>query len=316
MKIIRKIILTICLFAATLLLLDKLYTILIRRNCNDMIANMPEMKKQFSVIYMGACQVQQGINPAIIDSINGFSSYVLSENHSNYADIFLRLYLYLKYNPPPKLLLLDLMPETLDAFDNKFCTYRFAIEIGDSVVNKTVRENDAPYLNYSKIPFMRYAYYSEYSTYSAVKGLQYIATNKKTPTRKDGYVPAPLWRGQLLADSFINENYKTSITFKIDKKQLHYLEEIVNLCKQRNIKPILIHTPIYNGSQIFRKNKDVIIQFISSYAASHDIPFWNFETIPLSEHARYFNAPVSLNAEGADMFSYYLGRYLFQNIKL
>lgn len=81
--------------------------------------------------------------------------------------------------------------------------------------------------------------------------------------------------------------------------KLKYLNRIIELCKNKNVKLILVISPHYAivGSPTW-------ISKINYIATQKNVPFFNFENSPIFlEHPEWFNEPYHLNKRGAQVFT-------------
>jgi len=172
MKNILKILVSLVVIWFVLVGLSKLYDFALLHNTNIKAAYVQKTKIEADILIHGPCEPLWMISPKTLDKQTGLRSYNLSSSHSDFADNYLHLYFYLKNNKAPKYLFLYATPESMDPKYNTFNTYRFAAFVDDPVVDSVIKENDPAYYQWTKIPFMKYAYYSNKINFDALTGLK------------------------------------------------------------------------------------------------------------------------------------------------
>jgi hypothetical protein len=99
-------------------------------------------------------------------------------------------------------------------------------------------------------------------------------------------------------------NYDNSRSTDIGKYQKIYLLKIVDLCKSKNVKLILINTPTYNATHYGH------LIWLQDYHNTylHDTEYLDFSEFPLPDSC--YGDIEHLNYKGAEIFSHYLDKEL------
>lgn len=264
-------------------------------------------KTKHDVIFIGDCEVFSNISPITLWENYGITSYIrgsaqqliwhsyyLLEDTLRYEKPKLVIYnvLAMKYNEPQKEAYNRL---TLDGM--KFSNTKI-----NAIINSKMEDEST--LSYL-FPILRY--HSRWSELTA-DDFKYIFNKPKIShngylMRSDikavGYLP----RDKKLADYYLGENsYK-------------YLEKITRLCKENDIKLILIKSP-----SVYPYWHDEWDEQIVDYAKANDIEYINFlklnDEIGIDYQKDTYDGGLHLNLSGAEKFTLYLGNILKEKYEL
>ncbi len=125
----------------------------------------------------------------------------------------------------------------------------------------------------------------------------YLHHTSVTDIDQGGY--SPLYRDKLATD--IQEREKDNIddsVFEPSTEQTTYLDEIIALCKEKNIKVILLTVPSYPTADYAIRNKKMNRYIYSRYP---DIEHWDYEFIQMPDSC--YGDIDHVNYRGADIFS-------------
>lgn len=278
----------------------------------------------YDILYHGPCEPLFTIDASVIDSLIGTQSYNYALRHTDFADNFLHLHLYLKANKAPKHVYLYVTPESFDLRFNTFHTYRFAPYLEDSIVAKVVDDMDPDYYSKSDIPFMRFAYYNSYKTFDALQGFKHYIGGKDGAyfkdghiahpdniyhTRPDGYIApehlvfaADMNVSELTDSSLYYELYEKRQTFKWNNKRAFYLSEIFKLCKKNHIKLTLYESPAYINSISDQPNRQEFLKKTDSIAKAFNSEYLIFNDSSIIGDKSNFVCPLILSVKGTQPF--------------
>jgi len=302
MKVFVKISSTICLVLGSIFLLNKLYYFGATNNKNLKAAYVSSSKINATILIHGPCEPLWMLNPTLIDSITKLNSYNLALSHSDFADNYLHLYLYLKNNNAPKLLLLYVTPESMDKNYNTFNTYRFAQYLSDDTVLQVVKECDADYAKYTPFPFLNYAYYNKNITFNIIQGIKHKLENRKRPYFINGFEPPAkiLWDNNI---EEMREQYPKGYTFKIDSLRVKYLIKTIQLAQSRGINVVLYESPVLTESLSCLKNRDEIIFFVKQLAVKNKVEYIVFKDEKLSASRENYISSLNLSEKSLPVFN-------------
>jgi hypothetical protein len=294
--------------------LDKLFYFGLLNNKNLKSSYVFQHSINSKVLIHGPCEPLWMVDPGILDSVAKINSYNLALSHSDFADNFLHLHLYLKKNIPPEILLLYVTPESIDKRFNAFNTYRFIPFLSDDTVKEVIKEMDSQFYNYSFIPFIRYAYFNKQITFQAMQGLKHFITKKEKPYFENGFEPpAKITWDNHLED--MQKQYPEGFEFKIDTLRIKYLKKIISLAKSKNIKTILYESPVLNESLEHLKNRNEIILQLQKIADESQTEFILFKNDYLSSSRKFYISSLNLNEKGLRIFNDSLAKFLDKEIK-
>ena len=231
---IKKVEITFFTVIVLLIILEKVYDFFTLRNLNLKTSYVVKTKIDADVLIMGPCEPLWMINPDEFDPLIGMKSYNLAANHSNFAENYLQLYLYLKNNKAPKFAFLYVTTESMDGTFNLFNTYRYPQFLDDDVVREVVSDQDTSYIHYTWIPFMKYAYYNNYTMFNMVQGAKHFFTLKAKPYSENGYIK-PRNMSWIRFERFTKKN-PDGYEYLWNKREVFYLEKIIALAKKKNIR--------------------------------------------------------------------------------
>ncbi len=304
-----KIIISCIILWLSLIGLSHLYDFALAQNCNIKASYIQQKKIDADILIHGPCEPLWMIYPKLLDMCTGVKSYNLALSHADFADNYLHLYLYLKHNKAPEFLFLYVTPESMDYKYNTFHTYSFAPYIGDSEVDSVVKENDSAYYIWTKIPFMKYAYYSNNINFNVLQGLKHYFNHKTIPRFADGYEPPfqRVWDNHL--DKFI-KLYPKGYVFKWGDLREKYLRKILELCYRHGVQVILYESPVLKEALVYQPNRTEVVDRIRSIASEYGEKYIQFQDMEMAKSRRYYTSALNTSIEGARIFTDSLGRYI------
>lgn len=320
----KKIIVSIIIIVFSLFIMDNVFSFLIKENRNIKLSNATKGSLEYDVLFHGPCEPLFTIDASVIDSLIGTNSYNFALRHTDFADNYLHLYLYLKKNKAPKCVYLYVTPESFDIRFNTFHSYRFAPYLNDSLVASVVEEMDYNYAKKTWFPFMRYAYYNSYKIFNALQGLTHYINNKADPYFKDGFIAHPNniyhtrpdgyiapkhlvyaadYNVSQLTDSTIYyELYQKRQTFNWDSCREKYLRKIFKLCASKKIKLFLYESTPYINSVSDQPNREDFLKKTSDIAKEYDSKYILMDNLDIGNDKRNFVCPLILSIKGTAPF--------------
>ena len=314
-SIILKFIILVCFAWLSLLVLDKFFFFGIKNNLNLKSSYVQKQKIDAEILIHGPCEPLWMLSPQRITRLTGKSCYNLALSHSDFADNFLHLYLYLKSNKAPKLLLLYVTPESFDLNYNTFNSYRFSAWLGNPILDKVVEENDPDYFRFSTVPYLRFAYYNQKINFEAIQGYKHYFSNKRWPYFKDGFEPP----GKIRWDNHFRDFlalHPDGYNFQWNSNREKYFRKIIELTKEKNIPLVLYESPILKEILRFQKNRSEMLKKIKSISNEYQIDYCIFEGMKIAENKENFISPMNLKLSAAlefsDTMAIYLNKHYFK----
>jgi hypothetical protein len=259
-----------------------------------------------NILVLGDSTPECAINDKIFKQVFNFSSPAESYYYS-----FLKLRKILESNQDIDTVLLSFSPHNV--FDNNWFQN-----------NNHIQHNFCRY--YPLMSWHDLKYLLEYNQKILVYScrhipLQFLKNGLRKISRKtilklggfkdldlDRLVPAlqALQEGKRIKDFKLPQHFGTTIV------ELHYLQKIVVLCKENELKLIFINLPKH---PVLIKNKGYGIQeFQQMYKMKfNQISYFDFSNFPLEDE--FFVDLVHLNREGAICFSEFLSRRKWKDFK-
>ncbi|MHB8261530.1 MAG: hypothetical protein ACYDCN_12950 [Bacteroidia bacterium] len=309
-----KLILFIAAFVCSLFLLQWLFDFGIKHNLNIKSSYVSSHKINADIVVLGPCEPLWMVAPEIISKKTNLSCYNLANSHSDFADNYLHLHLYLKNNISPKYLLLFVTPESFDINYNTFYSYRFASFLNDTVVASKVKTCDANYYTWRNYPFIKYAYYSHQTFFSVLQGWKHYLTKKELPYYPDGFEPP----AKIVWDNHydnLKKKYPKGYYFTLNSLREKYLYKILELCKEKNIKVVMYESPILRETSNNQPNREDFLAQINNVAKNSEVQFISFQKLSLGEDKKNFVSSMVTTIQGSYLFSDTLGGYLNSLLK-
>ena len=309
-----KLILFVVAIFCCLFVLQFIFSFGIKHNLNVKSSYITSHKINADILVLGPCEPLWMVAPTIITKKTKLSCYNLANIHSDFADNYLHLYLYLQNNKTPDYLLLFVTPESFDINNNTFYSYRFSLFLHDTVVANTVKECDADFYKWTEIPFMKYAYYSHQNFFNALQGWKHYVTKKTLPYYADGFEPPAkiVWDNHY--QNLKKKNPK-NYGFTLDSLREKYLYKTLSLCKEKHIQVIMYESPILRETVVNQPNRADFLQQIKFIAKNMDFPFISFQNLPMAADKKHYISPMITNLQGSYLFSDTLGTYLNSYLK-
>jgi len=297
-----------------LFLLDVLFTFGLLHNKNLKSSYVSQQKINADILIHGPCEPLWMVDPEQLSEVTNLKTYNLALSHSDFADNYLHLYLYLKNNKSPKILLLYVTPESMDKRFNAFNTYRFLPFLNDETLQEVVKDVDPEFYYYSKLPFIRFAYFNKQITFQTIQGLKHFFTKKEKPFFENGFEPpAKITWDNHLED--MQKQYPEGFEFKIDSIRMKYLKKIIHFAKSKKIKTILYESPVLTESLNYLKNREETILQIQQLANELQTNYVLFKNEHLSSSRKYYISSLNLNQKGLEIFNDSLANFLNKELK-
>lgn len=204
-------------------------------------------------------------------------------------------------------------PESMDIKYNTFNTYHFAAFTGDAVVDSVLKECDNAYYKWTKIPFMKYAYYNNKINFDVLQGLKHYFTNTTLPYFPDGYEPAFQVKWDNHLEEFI-QLYPHGYNFKWNNLREKYLRKIIELALQHGVKVYLYESPVLKEALAYELNRNEMTNKIKTIADGFGIKYVQFQNMKIAESRKYYMSTLNTNLKGSAIFTDSLGRYIKNEI--
>jgi hypothetical protein len=312
-----KFLFTLFLLVGLLFLTELFFDFALKNNMNIKLSFEQKTTIPFDGVIHGPCEPLFSIDPEIIEDLTGLKLLNIAQRHTDFADNYLQLYLYLQKHPKTKLVLLYVTPESFDVRFNTFHSYRYAPYLQDTVVCNVVKDMDPKFAKCLFLPMMKYTYYNYYKNAEALQGLKHWWQKDSVPYFTKGYAQHASvkdFNGYTLPQNLVFHNfvsttelenkqlyydlYADNESFNWDVKREQYLLKIIQLCKKNHTKLVLMESPVYSPALQNQANRLMILQKIKSLANQNQIPFWLFYSLPMNEVQDNFVSALILSRKG------------------
>jgi len=108
------------------------------------------------------------------------------------------------------------------------------------------------------------------------------------------------WTGEF--DRFRSRN-PDGVRYTIEAQGLRDFEQLMLVCKERQIPVLLVYSPEYYEMQKLTRNRSEIFEHFRDIATRYQAAVWDYSGSPMSYCAEYFYNSQHLNAKGAALFS-------------
>lgn len=266
-------------------------------------------KLNVDLIVNGSSKALVQIDPIIIDSVLGITSYNLGLDGSPFIPQKAQYELYRMKNKKPKIIVQIVSNGTLRSLQEgfnlpiKFAPYLNVPEVKDMMI----LTSSFSYLDYN-IPMLKYSG----KPYEIILGgLSFVDIQVLKTTDIKGYAPNDLsWpeskhdsldvssNTNEQANSEINNNIETFTT--LDSISCDHFERFLSQCYKDNIIVFLVYPPIYEDD--FKSIKH--LEYYHKVAQENNAHFLNYSKDPvLAFDRQYFYNSQHLNLEGATLFT-------------
>ncbi|MCB0836089.1 MAG: hypothetical protein KDE26_05960 [Bacteroidetes bacterium] len=255
------------------------------------------------VLFLGSSHFLSGIDPAVIDSVSGMTSYNMARVGLRPASAYVLLNEVIE-KQHPKVVVLDIFYRTFTGagynhlYDFGYVEYDQS-KVAFALDNFTVAEN-------ARLFFPTYVYRSHFPKLRPLLGLRTKKDNWEELHYK-GYVKHPeiIEVSDLEQNEFMNYHFDKD---QIDPKNLVYLDKLVKLCAKNDIKMIWVSTPLPEICLESIQNQSDIDAYFQDLADKYDVPYLNYNTNQLRQKVSFsdssdYSDDDHLNVTGAEKIS-------------
>ena len=247
------------------------------------------------VAIYGSSRAWVHINPNILEDSLNIKAYNFGMDGQNFWLQYLRNKEYLKYNKPPKVIIVSVdvfsLAKRKDLYGlNQFLPYMLW---NNDIKNYTSSYNGFSLEDYY-LPLIRY-YGSTRGSASVIK-----PSSNEGLYRNKGYKGMERqWNNDLAKAKLEKKHY----SIKIDSNTISLFNKFLSECKLNDITVILVYTPEYIDGQNFVKNREEIIKIYNDYSNKYDLLFLDYSDDYLCAQKEYFYNASHLNKKGSEIFT-------------
>ncbi len=258
--------------------------------------------EQYDLAVLGSSRAFGSFDMNMLAELTGKKVINLGANGSGYVDNYLVLHQFLKNNNTIKQLALQVDIYSLNAkqsFSNHFHTFQFLPYWSDPVIKKGI----LPYLDQKEkitwkyFPALRYFTYNKY--FSPKEVIRRYRQKNKTKSPFDKSLGGP-GKADRQFEPMATE--LTSQTRSLDTLDIEYLNKIIALCQQNNIKVVAYKAPELLSRQQQIKNYKELNEQVTKILTDAGIHYLQPDTLLEANETNFAN-PTHLNKNGMMAFT-------------
>lgn len=243
----------------------------------------------------GSSRAWVHINPSILEDSLNVKAYNFGMNGHNFWLQYLRSKEYIKYNKPPKVIIVSVDIFSLEKREDLYESNQFLPFMlwNDDIIKFTSSYKGFGFEDYY-LPLLRY--------YGKVRGSNSIIklNSDKTPYRHKGYKGIDRqWNDDFNKAKLEMKQY----SIKIDQNSVSLFNQFLLECKLNEIKVVLVYTPEYIDGQNFVENRKEIIDIYNDFSDKYNLLFLDYSNDDLCKHKELFYNASHLNKNGSDIFT-------------
>jgi hypothetical protein len=248
------------------------------------------------LLIYGSSRAWVHVDPNIIKDTLKIESYNFGMDGQNFWLQYLRHKKFLKYNNPPKKIILCTDVFSFAKNENLYGMNQFLpfMLFDFDIVSYTSKYNGFDIADYF-IPLIRY--YGKINGNNSVFNTNFNSNQKY---RDRGYRGMEKeWNDDFSKAKIKNPNYSINCDFEI----VNLFDKFLTDCEKDGIKVYLVNTPEYIEGQKYVTNRKQILNKIEFYSKKHNLPFLNYSDDDICHNKDYFYNSTHLNKKGAEIFS-------------
>ena len=267
---------------------------------------MTPSKVQNDIIFIGSSRTYVHIDPRIIDSTTGSKSYNLGVDGSNVAFFSMVLNKYLQCHPAPRYVVINADFSCFNLNDKVYNYPDYQEYLEDSIVSASL----IPYYSEFKNSLMtRLSLYMQINSKPDDEKITNVLYQFRTIKNKGNSNGGDIRKGFSPQERTWNNELHTIHTFhpSYSSQAFDILRKIIETCQGKDIKVILICSPLHKDYHNIIFNYDVIKDSLNNIAGAYQVPYWIYSDTYISDTIANFYNVEHLNAHGAAIFSKMLG---------
>ncbi len=280
------------------------------------------------LVFLGSSHSYCTFDPALFDEALGISSFQMGMPLQHPDSTYFTLLEVLNYQKP-KVAVVEVYWDMLDdAFEMKQASMLFQVLRNKALEQQYIKEVFplGEKLKYNRDITKYQLDYFAYKNNDLQKRME-AALHVKAPETTEKQVGTEKYATKgflycdykMLPDEFDKTNQFKRFDgkkWKFDKKQKHYLQEIVDTCAQNNIKLVFVTAPVANVSLSKMKNYYYVNEQVSDFAEENSIPYIDYNVVSLHENILTndnFRDDAHLNNSGVKIVDAHFINWLKEN---
>lgn len=267
-------------------------------------------KNNYDMIYVGSSRAESQYNPVIIDSATGLRSYNIGLLGATAPFMLAGLEGYLEKSTAPKYVVLNIdyhlftdNPDTIHQFA------RYFPYLSNEALYKGLCARDSRFKWFRYVPFYSMPFFGTRYLNASVRGFAGI-TGFYDTLHVRGYCPV-VPEQAVDIDTIRVKPYRSVPAPVI----MESYERIAQICSEKNIRLILVISPLYAKYSGWLLNEDELNARFHAFAQQHHLPLLDYAHDPLGSEKALFADPAHLNKAGSERFSRLFAHDLPQYIR-
>ena len=258
------------------------------------------------IVIMGTSRALEHYDPAVIDTITGFTSYNLGMGGYTINADLMKYHYYLYYNYHPKYIILDADPLLLKIDDVRYHhqSEQFLPLFYDGAIRKDLMAFGYSFAD-AYVPMARYWGYQTQCKRGIFECL-HIMHYCELPSYK-GHIPDPNPRDESRLQ------YRDSILLDVEEDAKLMFLNFIQECHDSGVQLIFVTSPVYYRYVEMSTDWKRCIAWYDSIATVNSIPYLNYMNHSICLDSMMFNVGVHLTPEGTKMWSEILSNDLMYN---
>jgi hypothetical protein len=264
----------------------------------------------YDVLFAGASRTHSGINPLVVDSITKLKTYNAGVDGANMYECKTIITAFLQVHKPPQCIVLNVDFFSFNTQQALFNYTHYLPYVKNKIIDSVLKENKHYTALQQTFPFLFTTQFNDDSKIKAVRGFFGTADSDEAGVSYKGYLALP--------DEFIQNDSMVILPYTavMDIRGKNCLDEIITLCRDKNIKLFFMYPPEYKGMwQKNVKNADEIFAYIKAAAQLNHLSFYRYDTLPLNRNGGLFYNIRHLNNNGANLFSQVIAKDILYQLQ-
>lgn len=260
---------------------------------------MVEGRINAQIVITGSSRAASHFDPRVIQRITGSTAFNLGRNGSQTDMQLAVLKTYLEHNRPPEIVVHNLDAFTFQTTREVYSPAQYIPYLNENELYQPLRKINRNMWKSRYIPL--YGYVAEDMSFAWLQGLRAFLPWPQRENLYDGYDP----RESKWTDEFarFKASQREPVRWEIEPAGIRLTEELVRVCRDRNIRLIFVYSPEYSEMQALTGNRREIFGLFHKIAAGKQVPFWDYSNWRYASNTEYFTNSQHLNATGAEVFS-------------
>ena len=267
--------------------------------------------RHFNLAFIGSSRVYTCINIDTVETKTGKSAINLGCDGASVMENYVILKQFLKAGNKIDSLYLQLDKSALidmnKAYSYPFHDYLFLNKLNEGEIEEAVVRCKG-YLKYSFWRFLPYFKYAEFNNFYNLKIFFPFFNKKPAKPEFDSITGSRLIDLQMPDSLLVKKNEKSFYEdgLAVSETSILYINKILALCKDNNIKCTFFKVPMYNNYNAKYSSSRISEIFLIKFSKEHNCRFIDFQKLELAANINFFKDYTHLNKNGADSFSVFL----------